>query len=163
HEVEDVLLRHPASGAGPRDPGGIEAVLGGDLPDDGGDERLVRGCRSRRRRRGTRGGWGRGRGRRGGRRARRGGSGGGRGGGGGGGGGRLGSRRGRRGVGLQDRHDLIDRDRLTRLVLDLDQRAGGRGGDLGVHLVGRDLEEGLVPLNGLAELLHPSGDRALGD
>ena len=46
---------------------------------------------------------------------------------------------------------------------DLGQDAGGRGGDLGVDLVGRHLEERLVPGDLVADLLHPPGDRALGD
>src|SRR5699024_7336841 len=37
------------------------------------------------------------------------------------------------------------------------------GGDLGVDLVGRDLEQGLVDVDGLAHRLEPAGDGALGD
>src|SRR4051794_20333146 len=55
---------------------------------------------------------------------------------------------------------------LHGLVLgheDLGQHARGGRRDLGVDLVGRDLEEGLVDLDLLALLLEPAGDRALGD
>jgi hypothetical protein len=37
----------------------------------------------------------------------------------------------------------------------LTHRAGGRGGHLGVHLVGGDLDEGLVGLDRVALLLVP--------
>src|SRR5699024_5681777 len=46
---------------------------------------------------------------------------------------------------------------------DLLEGAGQGGGDLGVDLVGGDLEEGLVDLDGVALLLEPLGDGALGD
>ena len=46
---------------------------------------------------------------------------------------------------------------------DLLQHARGRGGDLGVHLVGGDLEQRLVALDLVADLLHPLGDGPLGD
>ena len=46
---------------------------------------------------------------------------------------------------------------------DLLQRAGDRRGDLGVDLVGRDLEQRLVDLHRVADVLQPAGDGALGD
>ena len=60
-------------------------------------------------------------------------------------------------------HDLIDGDGLPFLVADLEQGPGGGAGDLGVHLVGRDLEQGLIPLHLVADLDQPAGDGALGD
>ena len=45
---------------------------------------------------------------------------------------------------------------------DLAHRAGGRRGHLGVDLVGRDLDDGLVRLDRLTDLLAPGDDRALG-
>ena len=47
--------------------------------------------------------------------------------------------------------------------LDLGEHAGDGRGNLGVDLVGRDLEDRLVALNGVADLLQPLGDGALGD
>ena len=49
------------------------------------------------------------------------------------------------------------------LDLDLEQRPRDRRRDLGVHLVGRDLEDRLVPLDRVADLLEPLGDGSLGD
>ncbi len=46
---------------------------------------------------------------------------------------------------------------------DLGERAGERRGDLGVDLVGRDLEQRLVDRHGLADVLQPARDGALGD
>src|SRR5699024_2259699 len=46
---------------------------------------------------------------------------------------------------------------------DLLEGAGQGRGDLGVDLVGGDLEEALVDLDGVALLLEPLGDGALGD
>src|SRR3712207_3640918 len=62
-----------------------------------------------------------------------------------------------------DRELRTDLDRLVLGDEDLAQHAGSRRRDLGVDLVGRDLEEGLVDLDLLTLLLEPSGDRALGD
>src|SRR5690606_31715323 len=39
----------------------------------------------------------------------------------------------------------------------------GRGRDLGVHLVGGDLQQRLVLLHLVADVLEPAGDRAFGD
>ena len=47
--------------------------------------------------------------------------------------------------------------------LDLQHGAGDRRRDLGVDLVGGDLQQRLVDLDGLADLLEPAGDGALGD
>ena len=55
------------------------------------------------------------------------------------------------------------RDGLVLLNQDLLQRAGHRGRDLGVDLVGGDLEERLIDLDRVADLLEPPGDGALGD
>src|SRR6266849_5147918 len=41
--------------------------------------------------------------------------------------------------------------------------AGGRCRDFGIDLVGRDLEQRLVPLDGVADLLEPFAQRAFGD
>ena len=56
-----------------------------------------------------------------------------------------------------------DLDGLVLLDPDLQQRAGGRGGDLGVDLVGGDLQQRLVGLDRVADLLEPAAHRALGD
>ncbi len=56
-----------------------------------------------------------------------------------------------------------DGDGLVLLDEDLAQRPGHGGGDLGVDLVGRDLEKRLVDLDGVADALEPPGDGALGD
>ncbi len=62
-----------------------------------------------------------------------------------------------------DGDDRVDADRRAFGDLDLGERAGDRRGNLGVNLVGRDFEDGLVALNGVADLLEPLGDGALGD
>ena len=46
---------------------------------------------------------------------------------------------------------------------DLGQHARGGRGNLGVDLVGRDLEQWLVERDRVPDLLEPPGDRALGD
>ncbi len=56
-----------------------------------------------------------------------------------------------------------DRDGLTLLHQDLGQYTGIRSRDLGIDLVGRDLEDRLVPLDRVSHLLDPAGQRALGD
>src|SRR5947208_13275876 len=115
-----------------------------------------------------RGGGGRGGGGGGGGRVGGGGGGGGGGwcgGGGGGGGGEGGGRRHGRGalLRLDDSDESLHRDRLPFLHLDLRQHAGHGRRDLSVDLIGRDLEQRLVPLDFLANLLEPLADRALGD
>src|SRR6185312_9443337 len=59
--------------------------------------------------------------------------------------------------------DGIDSNRLTLFHLNLRERSGHGRGNLGVDLVGRDLEERLVALDGIARLLEPLGDGAFGD
>ncbi|OUD85558.1 hypothetical protein BC477_14195 [Clavibacter michiganensis subsp. michiganensis] len=54
-------------------------------------------------------------------------------------------------------------DGLVLLDEDLLDHAGDRRGDLGVDLVGRHLEQGLVDLDVVADVLEPTGHRALGD
>ena len=61
------------------------------------------------------------------------------------------------------RDDAVDRHRLPFLDLDLGQHARGRRRDLGVDLVGRDLEQRLVAIDRVADLLDPADDRAFGD
>jgi len=67
-----------------------------------------------------------------------------------------------RGV-VDDRELGADGDRLVLRDRDPAQDARRRGGDLGVHLVGGDLEQRLVRLYALAFLLEPARDGALGD
>ncbi len=86
--------------------------------------------------------------------------------------GRLGGRRsaglwglggGRRAVHRDAGDHLPDRDRLALLDEDLaDCSTRGRG-QLDVDLVGRDLDDGVVHLDGLADLHTPFEDRSLGD
>ena len=52
---------------------------------------------------------------------------------------------------------------LALAGVDLDQRALKRGGDLGVDLVGNDLDDRLVALHELALALQPLLDGSLGD
>ncbi len=54
-------------------------------------------------------------------------------------------------------------DGVVLVDLDLEQRARDRRGDLGVDLVGGDLEQRLVDGDGVADLLQPARDGALGD
>ncbi len=56
-----------------------------------------------------------------------------------------------------------DLDGLVLLDLDLQQLAGDGRGDLGVDLVGGDLEQRLVDRYVVTDRLQPAGDRALGD
>ena len=72
----------------------------------------------------------------------------------------AGSRRWRR---LHAADDLADGHGVARVGEDLLHHAGGGGGDLGVDLVGRDLDDRLVGLDGIAGLLGPLEDHALGD
>ena len=59
--------------------------------------------------------------------------------------------------------DGVDRDGAAFGHLDLGERAGDGRRNLGVNFVGRDLEDRLVALDGVADLLEPLGDGALGD
>ena len=56
-----------------------------------------------------------------------------------------------------------DRDGVVLVGDDLGQYARGRGGDLGVNLVGGDLQQWLIGHHGVALLLEPAGDGSLGD
>ena len=68
------------------------------------------------------------------------------------------------GLAVLDHGELgAHRDRLVLVDGDAAQDPGGGRGDLGVHLVGRHLEERLVHLDALAFLLQPARDGALGD
>ena len=67
-----------------------------------------------------------------------------------------------RGV-ADDRQLRADLDRLVLADLDRHQEPGRRGRDLGVDLVGGDLEQRLVDLDPVAFLLQPAGDGGLGD
>ena len=58
------------------------------------------------------------------------------------------------------RDDAVHRHGFAFVHLDLGQHARGRRRDLGVHLVGRDLEERLVAIDRVADLLDPADDRA---
>ena len=60
-------------------------------------------------------------------------------------------------------NDGVDRNGLPLLDEHLGQSSSGRRGDLGVDLVGRDLEQRFVPLDGVSDLLHPADDRSFGD
>ena len=65
---------------------------------------------------------------------------------------------------LADHAELgADLDGLVLLRADLQEHAGDRRGDLRVDLVGRDLQQRLVDRDGVAHLLEPAGDGALGD
>ncbi|EME61428.1 ABC transporter ATPase [Amycolatopsis decaplanina DSM 44594] len=81
-------------------------------------------------------------------------------------GGRLGGTGGLRhpaGPVVDDGELAADLDGLVFLSADLHDLAGHRGRDLGVDLVRGDLEQRLVDLDGVALLLQPPGDGALGD
>ena len=77
------------------------------------------------------------------------------------------ARRGRgstdRGIGFDPRHHGLDGDGLPFLDQDLGEHTSVRRGNFGVDLVGRDLEDRLVALDGVADLLEPLRQRALGD
>ena len=60
-------------------------------------------------------------------------------------------------------HDRSDLHRLPLGDEYLGERARGRGRNLGVHFVGRNLQDGLVALDGVARLLQPLGNGSLGD
>ena len=79
-----------------------------------------------------------------------------------GGWGRRGSRRPGGGRGPDDAQGLADLRGLVLRDADLQQHPGARRRQLGVDLVGRDLEQGLVGRHHVADLLQPAGDGALG-
>ena len=56
-----------------------------------------------------------------------------------------------------------DRNGLVFGYLLLQQGASDRGGDLGVDLVGGDLQEGLVDVDGVTNLLEPTRHGAFSD
>jgi len=56
-----------------------------------------------------------------------------------------------------------DRHCLTRRDFDAHQPALDGGWDLGIHLVGDDLDDGLVAAHHVALLFEPAVDGALGD
>jgi hypothetical protein len=62
-----------------------------------------------------------------------------------------------------DRDDLADLDGVVHAGLEFLHRAGNGGGDLRVDLVGGDLHDRLVHLDGVTHLDQPGGDDALGD
>ena len=64
---------------------------------------------------------------------------------------------------LDPRHDRLHRYRLAFHDDDLREHAPRRRRNLGVHLVGGDLEDRLVALHLVADLLQPLRQRALGD
>ena len=152
-EGQDVLLGHATLMAGSGDLGDVHAGLRGDPPHDGGragSQALLAGG-------GAGNVFGVGGGRRGwrfrGRFRRR---------------LRLGwrDRHGRgpaRPVRVDVRNDRADLDGLAFGHEDLGQSPRRRGGDFGVHLVGGDLEDRFVALDGVADLLQPLGHRPLGD
>ena len=59
--------------------------------------------------------------------------------------------------------DTSDVNGVVLFGQDLQQHAGHRGGDLGVDLVGGDLQQRFVDLDGVADLLQPLGDSAFSD
>src|SRR6476659_500947 len=63
-------------------------------------------------------------------------------------------------AGVDDGDAGVHRDGLALAGQALSDDAGRRGGDLGVDLVGRDLDDRLVGLDGLTDALRPPGDRA---
>jgi hypothetical protein len=67
------------------------------------------------------------------------------------------------GLSADDREVAADGDDRVLLDEDLREDTGSRRGDLGVDLVGGDLEEWFVDLDGVALGLQPPGDGALGD
>ena len=59
--------------------------------------------------------------------------------------------------------DGVHHDGFALRNQDLYEMPGERRGDLGIHLVGRDVEEGIIPFDGVADRDPPLGDRPLGD
>ena len=69
-----------------------------------------------------------------------------------------------RGVAVTDDGEVgADGDGVVLLGEDLLEGARHGGGDLGVDLVGRDLEQWLVDLDAVTDVLQPAGDGPLGD
>ena len=61
--------------------------------------------------------------------------------------------------GADDGHHVVDLHRGAGLYLDLGKHACGGRGNLGIHFIGRDLEERLVLLHCVAGLFQPLGNR----
>ena len=61
------------------------------------------------------------------------------------------------------RDDAVDGDRLAFPDPDFGQHAGGGRRNLGVHLVGGNLEQRLVAIDPVADLLDPANDGAFGN
>jgi hypothetical protein len=61
------------------------------------------------------------------------------------------------------REHAADLDGLVLGHQQIEQGPGDRGRDLGVDLVGGDLEQRFVDGDGVADLLEPTGHRAFGD
>ena len=59
--------------------------------------------------------------------------------------------------------DVVDLYGIAFLGGDFGEDPRSGRGNLGVDLVGRDLEQRLVALDLVADLLHPADDRAFGD
>ena len=79
-------------------------------------------------------------------------------------GGRGGRRCGRcRGAGTDDGQNGADLGRLVLVDADFQEGSGNRGRDFGVDLVGGNLEQRLVDLYGVADALQPAGHSAFGD
>jgi hypothetical protein len=60
-------------------------------------------------------------------------------------------------------HHGVDGHRFAFAYLDFAQDAGAGRWNLGIDLVGRDLEQRLVALDRVADLFQPSDDRAFGN
>ena len=73
-----------------------------------------------------------------------------------------GSRRGRQ-IRREHSDARLHVDRHALGYEDLDHHAGGRRRHLRVDLVGRDLDDRLIGLDGVAHLLEPTRDRSLGN
>src|SRR5206468_3274750 len=69
----------------------------------------------------------------------------------------------RTGLSFQHRDERLHRNGLPFLNLDLRQGAGRGRGDLGIDLVGRDLEQRLITFDDVADLLEPLAQGAFGN
>ncbi len=76
---------------------------------------------------------------------------------------RLRRRLGRLALFADDPEHGADFGDLVLVHPDLEQHAGGGGGDFGVDLVGGHLEEWLVGVDAVTDRLEPAGDGAFGD
>ncbi len=131
---DDVGLHDPPAGAGAGNAGEVDSLGGGDPPGDGGGLGVARGGAVAGRRRWCRSG--------------------------------LGSRRCGASAArsrLEAGERLADLDDVVGLDERLEDGAGDGGGDLGVDLVGRDLDDRVALGDLVARLLVPLEDDALGD